>query len=380
MSWVRIRTLVGKDLHLGPRSPLVLWALVLPVVMTLLLRGIFGGLFGTEPRLGIVDLGDSELVAAAQALEGVEVVLVGDAADLRERLEANDLDAGLVLPAGFDDAVREGRRPTLELSVGGESLASDRILLAVTAMDLARALEGRAAPVDVEVVAVGDAGVPMDLRLLPLVVMMTVAIAGGMIPAAGLVEEKGKGTLQATLVTPATMGEVLLAKAIFGWALAVTAGLITLAINGALGAAPLATVLAIGIGAAMMAQVGLMLGAWAPDTNTLFAAWKGGGMVLFFPVVFFAWPELPTWPAYLGPTFYFLRPVYAISVEGATLADVGGDLAVAVVLIAALLPATIATGRWLERRLGAGRSALPPSDPARHDDRELSGDRPAGTR
>jgi ABC-2 type transport system permease protein len=368
----RVRHLLGKDLHLGPRSPLVLWALVLPVAMTLLLRGVFGGLFAAEPRLGIVDLGSSELVAQAQDLDGIEVSILDAPDTLRAALEANDLDAGLVLPAGFDDAVRAGERPPLQLAVAGESLASHRILLAVTALDLVRGLEERTPPVEVEVVTIGEAGVALDLRLLPLVVMMAVAIAGGMIPAAGIVEEKEKGTLQAVLVTPTTIGEALLAKALFGWLLAVTAGLITLAINGVLDVAPVATMLAIALGAGLMAQLGLMLGAWAPDTNTLFAAWKGGGMLLIYPVIFFVWPDLPTWPARLGPTYYFLQPVYAISVEGATLADVWGNLAVAAGLIVALLPLSVRTGRWLERRLAAGRSALPRKGRDRHDGRDLT--------
>jgi ABC-2 type transport system permease protein len=369
MNGSRVRHLLGKDLHLGPRSPLVLWAVVLPVAMTLLIRGVFGGLFAAEPRLGIVDLGASELVAQAQELDGIAVTILGDVDELRARLEANDLDAGLVLSLGFDDAVRTGERPLLELAVGGESLASNRILLAVTALDLVRGLEGRDPPVDVELVTVGDVGVALDLRLLPLVVMMAVAIAGGMIPAAGLVEEKEKGTLQAVLVTPTMIGEVLLAKAAFGWLLAIAAGVITLAMNGVLDVAPVATLLAIGVGAAMMAQVGLMLGAWAPDTNTLFAAWKGGAMLLIYPVVFFVWPDLPTWPAGFGPTYYFLRPIYAISVEQATLGDVWLDLTVAVAIVVALLPLTAATGRWLERRLSAGRSALPSGHRERHDGR-----------
>jgi ABC-2 type transport system permease protein len=368
----RVRHLLGKDLHLGPRSPLVLWALVLPVAMTLLLRGVFGGLFAAEPRFGIVDLGTSDLVAKARDLDGIEVTILDEPDTLRAALEANDLDAGLVLPVGFDDAVRAGERPPLRFTVAGESLASNRILLAVTALDLVRGLEDRAPPVDVEVVTVGESGTPLDLRLLPLVVVMAVAIAGGMIPAAGIVEEKEKGTLQAVLVTPVTIGEALLAKALFGWLLAVAAGVITLAINGVLDVAPVATLLAIALGAGLMVQLGLILGAWAPDTNTLFAAWKGGGMLLIYPVVFFVWPDLPTWPARLGPTYYFLQPVYAISVEGATIADVRGELVIAAALMVALLPLTVRTGRWLERRLSAGRSALPRRGRDRHDGRVVS--------
>jgi ABC-2 type transport system permease protein len=68
----RTRTLLAKDLRLGPRSPLVLWALFIPFALTLLVRGVFGGVFDAEPRLGIVDEGDSGLVAAA-AMNGASI-------------------------------------------------------------------------------------------------------------------------------------------------------------------------------------------------------------------------------------------------------------------------------------------------------------------
>ena len=45
--------MLARELRIGPRSPLVLWAFVMPVMMTLLIRGVFGGLFAPEPRLGI---------------------------------------------------------------------------------------------------------------------------------------------------------------------------------------------------------------------------------------------------------------------------------------------------------------------------------------
>ena len=361
MRLARVRQILAKDLRVGPRSPLLLWALVLPVLLTLLVRGVFGGLFDPSPQLGVLDRGDSALVAEALALDGIEVTVVQDATALREAVAAGDLDAGLVLPAGFDASVRAGDRPALDLFVGGESLASDRILIAVTTLDLVRGVAGATPPVTVEVVTVGDPGVPLELRMLPLIVVMAVAIAGAMLPAAGLVEEKEKGTLDAILVTPLRMGEVLLAKGLLGWILAVSAGAITLGVNGVLPTAPVALLAGIALGGVMMAQVGLLLGCWAPDTNTLFAAWKGGALVLVFPVLFFLWPELPEWPARLGPTYYFLRPVFAISVEGAGLVDVWPDLVGAALICAALLPAVAATGRWLEAHRVGGRTARRPA-------------------
>ena len=59
MSLSRIWKVLRKDLALGPRSSIFLWAIVLPFAMTLILQVAFGSLFDPEPRLGILDDGDS---------------------------------------------------------------------------------------------------------------------------------------------------------------------------------------------------------------------------------------------------------------------------------------------------------------------------------
>lgn len=347
--------ILRKDLRVGPRSPLLLWALVVPVVMTLLIRGVFGGLFASEPRLGIVDEGASELVAAAETVDGVEVVALDAAAELRREVADGGLDAGLTLPAGFDAAVRAGERPPLQLWLSGATPASDQAVLSVTALELVRGLDGTRSPVDVDVVEVGGELLPLDLRLLPLLVLYAVAIPGGMVPAASLVEEKERGTFQALLASPATVIDVLAAKGVLGVLLGMVAGLVTLALNDAFGPEPVVVLAAVLVGAVMMAEVGLMFGAWARDTNTLFAVWKGGGLVLFLPAIFFIWPDLPAWPARVLPTYYFLQPAYAVGVEGAALSEVAGNLLVGVAICVALLPVVALVGRRLQRRLVAGR-------------------------
>ena len=362
----RVGGLLAKDLRLGPRSPLVLWALVLPIALTLLLRGVFGGLLDPDSRLGIAAAADSAVVDLARDFDGLAVHTYPDGEALKAAVANGRVDAGIVLPAGFEAAVRGGGQPPLDLWVSGQSGATARGTVIAAILGVMRELSAAAPPVDVEVVSLGEPGLPIDLRLLPLLVIMAVAIAGGMVPAASLVEEKEKRTLQALLVSPASTGEVLLAKGLLGWLLAMAAGVMTLALNSAFGAEPLATLLAIAVGAVMMAQIGLLLGCWAPDTNTLFAAWKGGALLLLFPVVFFVWPDLPEWIARLGPTYYFLQPLFAVSVQGAELADVATNLVVAAAVCVALVPAVWATGKWLERRLGegAGRQVKQPAPAA----------------
>ncbi len=346
--------ILRKDLRVGPRSPVLLWALVVPVIMTLLIRGVFGELFASEPRLGVVDEGASELVAAAQAVDGIEVVVLDDARDLHDQVAGGGLDAGLSLPSGFDAAVRGGERPPLALWLSSATPASDQAVLMVTVLDLVRGLASGTSPIDVEVVEVGGELLPLDLRLLPLLVLYAVAIPGGMVPAASLVEEKERGTFQALLASPATVNDILVAKGLLGVLLGMVAGVVTLLLNDAFGQEPIAVLLAVLVGATMMAEVGLLFGSWARDTNTLFAAWKGGGLVLFLPAVFFLWPDLPGWPARLLPSYYFLEPAYAVGVEGAGFADVAGNLVVGGLVCVALVPAVAAVGRRLQRRLVAG--------------------------
>jgi len=347
-----IGRVLRKDLRLGPRSPFILYAFVLPVLMTLLIRSVFGGLFDAKPRLAIVDLGASQVTADAMELDSIEVSLLPDADTLRSQVEAHDFDAGLVLPAGFDGAVRAGTRPEMALYIAGESLASDRVVLAVTTLDLVREVSGEPSPVQVEVISFGEESLELSVRLLPLIMIYAVAIAGAMVPALSLVEEKEQNTIDALLVSPASIREVMAAKVLLGVILAFSTGVMTLAINDAFSGEHLAIMITLLVAAFMMAEVGVILGAWAADTNTMFAAFKGGGIFLFYPVVFFIWPDLPSWIAQLGPTYYFLQPIFDLAVGGAGFADVAGDLAIGTAICLALVPAVLFMGRWLERSRG----------------------------
>ena len=81
-------------------------------------------------------------------------------------------------------------------------------------VDLIREVAGSPAPIDVETITVGEGeSVPIVSRLLPLIVLMAVLIAGALTPATSLVEEKEKRTLTALLVTPTRLGTSCSARA-----------------------------------------------------------------------------------------------------------------------------------------------------------------------
>lgn len=348
----RAWTVMTKDLRMGPRSPLFLFAIILPVALTFLIVGVFGSLFAPSPRLGIVDQGDSSIVASASDLDGIEVTTLTSVATLREMVEANDLDAGLVLSEGFDAALAGGQRPELDFYVGGESLASNRIILEVTTLDLVRGATGAEAPVDVEVLTLGDAeAVPIATRLVPLLMIYAVSIAGAFVPAASIVEEKENGAIHSVLVTPTTMREYLAGKSGLGVVLAMATGVVTLLLNQAFGTNPLLVLAILLTAAVMMAELGLMAGMYAEDSNMLFALMKGGGILLFYPVVFYIWPNLPQWIAKTAPTYWFLEPMFEVGVRNGELADVWLSMLIAVAWIAVFAVAVRATSRRFEQRV-----------------------------
>ncbi len=354
MSMNRVLLILGKDLRLGPRSPMVLYGLLVPFVLTALIQVVFGSLFDPQPRLGVVDRGASEITAALAGTGGIELSRLDDQEELRSRLASHDLDAGLVLSADFDDRVRAGARPPLELFVGGQARAADRIILTVTTLDLIRRVEGSQPPVDVIITGFGSTALPIAARLTPLLVMYALMIVGVYLPALSLAEEQAKGTLLALSVTPARLGEVVAAKGIAGFVLGAVMALVTLWLNGARQVEALSLTVVLLLAAALCAQIGLIYGTVSKDPTALYALIKGTGFLLMGPTVFYLFPNWPQWIPKLLPTYWIINPIFEVTLNGARLGEVWGQLAAAAGIIAVLWVPIAALTRRLGTRLAAG--------------------------
>ncbi len=351
MSWPRIFTVLRKDLQLGPRSPIFLWVLVLPLLITLVLQVAFGNLFDPNPRLGIVDEGSSTVTTAVEAIDGIELTLLDDVDDLKRKVEANDLDAGLVLQDGFDDDLRSGAQPPLEFYVGGESLASNRIVLAVTTIDVIREVEGTTPPVDVEVVALGEEGDPISVRLVPFITIYALLIAGVFLPSFSLADEREKRTLDALAVSPVKLTEVVAAKGILGFGLAIAMAIVTLWLNSALTAQPLALLVVLVAAGILLVEVGLVYGTVSKDITAVFTLIKGTAFILLFPTIFYIFPSWPQWIAKLFPTYWVINPVYEVTINNAGLGDVWAELLIAVGVMVVLAGVVALLTRRLRTRL-----------------------------
>lgn len=346
--------LLKKDLAMGPRSPFFLYAIFLPVVLTVVFQFAFGSLFSPQPRLGIVDGGDSEITASIRKMDGIDLRVLSDSDELRSLVEQNNLDAGLILPDGFDQAVKDGDKPELQFFVGGESYASNRIILTVTAIDLLRQIEGSAAPVQVKVVDFGQAGLPISVRLVPVIVFYALVMAGLFVPGSNLVEEKEQGTLMALLVTPVKTGDVLAAKWALGTLFAAVMATVTLAMNNALGANWVDVIVVVLVAGALSAMIGITVGVFAKDSTVLFGTVKGLGIFLFAPSLFYIFPEWPQWIAKLFPLYWVIEPIWRVSVMGGSIADVWFELSVAVGITVAMVPLVMWLARKMQTQMAAG--------------------------
>lgn len=354
MNVARVLLFAKKEFVLGPRGLMFVFLIILPLAITLVVRLVFGDLLLTPPRLGIVDEGDSALVSMAVDEDSLETTVYETEAALREAVAARDEAAGLVLQADFDALVRSGERPILQLILNGETSETDQTVLLVTVIDLVREVAGSPAPLTVETVIVDDGPtVPLVDRIVPLLVLVAIAFAGIFLPASTIVQERESRTLHAVLVTPVRVTEIMLGKGIAGFVLAFGMGALTLALNGISGQT-LSLVVVLLVASVMSVEVGLLLGAAVSHMATLFSVWKGGGMILFAPAILFLFPGAPEWIARVFPTYYFLGPLYEIVVNGSTLASQAIDLAVALAICVALVPAINLLSRRMERRLALG--------------------------
>jgi len=338
MSGRRIGTLLQKEVRLGWRNIMFVFAVVMPVALTVLVSLLFGTVFSGKARLGLVDEGASRLPVLAQERGSLEVKAYQSGAALRQAAADGMVDVGVILPAEFDQRVAGAESARLTAYVWGESSMKDRAVAGAALADLVRELAGDEAPVEIVTVPLGEAsGLSWEARLLPLLILMAILLGGSMVPAALLVEEKQKRTLRALTTSSASLGEVFVAKGIMGAALSIVMAMITLWLNRAWGGEPVLLFVALLLGSVMAAAIGLLLGAFVRDITTLFSVVKAGGIVLYAPALIHMFPEIPPWIGRLFPTYYLLQPVVDIVQNGASWAQVGPQLGLLALLDAVLL-------------------------------------------
>jgi ABC-2 type transport system permease protein len=333
MNVKRIWMLIKAEIFHGPKDVVLVMAVIIPVLLALFVSLAFGDIFSDKPKLGIFDEGNSSIAYVLGDTDSITVKIYRNEAELRTAAAGGSVDMGIVLPPDFDNKLAE-RTVNLKAYVWGESLAKNRTIIPLAISDALRESIGSELPVNIESVPLGDkTSLPWNDRLLPLTVLVAIFFGGMMIPASSLIHEKQRRTLEALNVTPATIGDIFTAKGVIGAVLAIIMGVLTLAISMSFGGSSLALVGVLALGAILAVEIGLLVGAFVKDINTLFAFWKFGGLLLFGPAFIFMFPQIPSWIGYIFPTYYVIRPVTDLTVMGASF----GSVALYVGILAAIV-------------------------------------------
>lgn len=334
----RIFTLLKKEFVYGSHNFIFVMAVVMPVSISLVLSLLLGTFFSGKPRLGILDQGNSQLTAQMAELDFILTESYTAEETLRADVERGALDMALILPENFDSQLQADAVTTMDLFIWGESLLKHRTMLAAALVREIIDVAGRAVPVETELVLLGDeANIPWDVRLFPLVVVLTIFISGLMVPATSLVEEKMRRTYRALLISPASLIDILTAKGLTGVILALANGLLILFINNAFGSQPALLVGLLALGGIFAAAGGIIFGVLVKDLNTLFTAIKSMGIILYAPAFIFMFPEIPQWIAKLFPTYYVVGPIVDLTMNNASWTDIAVDVYILIALIVLLV-------------------------------------------
>jgi ABC-2 type transport system permease protein len=223
----RVDAIYRKDLRDARRDSRLIIAILMPLLIGVLYSFMFKDDTKPTAKLGVVASASSQLPAALQAATHaalrLQVQSFADKSALAQQVRDENVDVGLIVPNGFDAALKGGASPKLTVilpaspSFGGDYVAAmlDRVTQSLAgqapAATIAReVLPATAGSSDSAFIALGA----RKVFVLVAVILMLAMIAVYALPAV-LTEETEKRTVEA-LTLIASDAEVIVAKSMFG--------------------------------------------------------------------------------------------------------------------------------------------------------------------
>ena len=259
-----------KDVVDAMRDSRILVSLLTPLLLAILYNSIFPEERLFEAKVAYSGPETSALVRTLEERAGQTVSLklrhVNTEAEARALVASQDVDVAFVLPDDVDNAVRQGRRPTITLIQTTDGSAAANFVSAALESGL-RSLAGQSAIANVVIEQVkagsAEAGVLGELGARRFFVLATVVMMLGMIAVLAvpiiLTEEAEKKTLDALLLV-ANYREVIAAKALVGVAYSAISVALMLALTRLQPADMLTFVAGTGLLAVSLIGAGLLLG------------------------------------------------------------------------------------------------------------------------
>lgn len=324
-----------KDITDALSNRMLIVGLMLPPFLSVIFTVVFASDYTDSGiKLAIYDPGQSALVEALREHPGLDVIDAASEAQIEETIE-QEAAAGLVVPAGFDQALTQGEQPDLTLYLSRAESAGVRLRVRQMIEQALREQAGQTLPATIEVSDVGAPSSPMTAGNLPvkfffmitLVVLAIVSVGLNTVPNM-MIEEKERHTMDVILVSPASPADVVAGKALTGLLFIALDVLILIVLNQGWAGQWWLTLALLVLGMLMMVLGGLLLGIVFNRQVTLNMWGTVFLMILLLPTWFVGrGPDLLRAVAHGLPTFYLVDGLQQTVAGQATLASVGLDLA-----------------------------------------------------
>ena len=220
----------------------------------------------------------------------------------------------------------------------GETPLKDRIIAETSISKVVAKIAGSQNKVCIEIKPLGQTNVTsLADEMIPLFVLMTIMLGGVLVPAVLLIEEKQNHTLTALIISPATLSEILISKALFGIIIGTSTAMVSLILNQSFGNNPLLLVFVLLLGLIAASVFGVLIGAVVKDMNVLLAVMKSSGLLLIAPGIIDLIPKAPQWIAKLFPTYFILNPTIQVAERGAGFMGISMNLFILIAITGILL-------------------------------------------
>ncbi len=257
-----IGAITAKDLLEGLRNKSAISMVLSALFIVVLYRYLPVLTEANEPiRVLLYDAGDATLVPILENSPALNVDTYATAARVEEllALDGDSRELGLLIPANYDDVVAARDEPELTVYLMRWLSPEDaRVMLQTLEGEIA-ALTGVSVRVVERRVDLAPNGVGGGLMPAVALVFVTLMV-GIMVPTHLMLEEKRTKTLAALFVSPATVGQVVLGKALTGIVYALLGAAVAFAFNHTLIAHGGLVLLVAVLGALFSVGLGLLLG------------------------------------------------------------------------------------------------------------------------
>ncbi|MDI3546629.1 MAG: type transport system permease protein [Halanaerobiales bacterium] len=271
----RIRSIIIKDLKESLKNKTILIVVILPLAASLLFSLIDNSQLDKTFNIGIIEGETGNLAEFISGTAGnLQIFKYSDINQGKKAME-NGLIDGLI--------VKKGNGKNMFLLYLDRQNPVNSLVLKDTLQNLIRVYLKIEPAFNLQVVLVENSRV--EFSFLPVWITVTMTMIGVLVISGNLAEEKDNRTLDALLVSPASMVEVLIGKGIFGIIFTVLTVLIMGLLKGVLEIGPsgvLSLLLIVITGSLGFTALGLLIGVITESQSSA----RSIGTVIYFPFLF----------------------------------------------------------------------------------------------